>query len=135
MRALDPVGLERHPDNETVIVGQRHQLDVIGRDPQPLPGTDGGAERADTARYALLEAELNRLGYHALNSWRDVPRAIEVFRLNVRAFPQSGDVFDSLAEAYLAQGGTVRARANYRRSLELEAPWQVRSGFRAWSCV
>ena len=76
--------------------------------------------RADTARYALLEAELNRLGYHALNSWRDVPRAIEVFRLNVRAFPESGNVYDSLGEAYLAQGDTVRARDNYRRSLELD---------------
>ena len=76
--------------------------------------------RADTARYALSEAELNRLGYHALNSWRDVPRAIEVFRLNVRAFPESGNVYDSLGEAYLAQGDTVRARDNYRRSLELD---------------
>src|SRR5687767_11468222 len=32
--------------------------------------------RTDTARYAQSEAELNRLGYHAMNSWRDVPRAI-----------------------------------------------------------
>jgi CubicO group peptidase (beta-lactamase class C family) len=76
--------------------------------------------RMDTARYALSETELNRLGYHALNSWRDVPRAIDIFRLNVRAFPKSGNVYDSLGEAYLAQGDTVRARANYRRSLELD---------------
>jgi tetratricopeptide (TPR) repeat protein len=76
--------------------------------------------RTDTARYAVWEAELNRLGYHALNSWRDVPRAIEIFRLNVRAFPESGNVYDSLGEAYLAHGDTVRARANYRRSLELD---------------
>ena len=76
--------------------------------------------RRDTARYALGEAELNRLGYHALNSWRDVPRAIEIFRLNVRAFPESGNVYDSLGEAYLVQGDTVRARANYRRALELD---------------
>jgi tetratricopeptide (TPR) repeat protein len=76
--------------------------------------------RTDTARYALWEAELNRLGYHTMNSWRDVPRAIEVFRLNVRAFPRSGNVYDSLGEAYLAHGDTVRARENYRRSLELD---------------
>ena len=74
----------------------------------------------DTAGYALSEAELNRLGYHALNSWRDVPRAVDIFRLNVRAFPKSGNVYDSLGEAYLAQGDTIRARANYRRSLELD---------------
>ena len=76
--------------------------------------------RADTARYALLEAEINRLGYHAMNAWRDIPRAIDVFRLNVRAFPRSGNVYDSLGEAYLAHGDTVRARTNYRRSLELD---------------
>jgi CubicO group peptidase (beta-lactamase class C family) len=76
--------------------------------------------RTDTARYALSEAELNRLGYHALNSWRDVPRAIAIFRLNVRAFPKSGNVYDSLGEAYLAHGDTVSARVNYRRSLELD---------------
>jgi hypothetical protein len=68
--------------------------------------------RTDTARYALGEADLNRLGYHAVNSWRDVPGAIAVFRLNVRAFPKSGNVYDSLGEAHLAQGDTVRARAN-----------------------
>jgi Flp pilus assembly protein TadD len=49
-----------------------------------------------------------------------VPRAIDIFRLNVRAFPTSGNVYDSLGEAYLAQGDTVRARANYRQSLELD---------------
>lgn len=76
--------------------------------------------RTDTARYALSETELNRLGYHALSSWRDVPRAIDIFRLNVRAFPKSGNVYDSLGEAYLAQGDTIRARANYARSLELD---------------
>jgi tetratricopeptide (TPR) repeat protein len=76
--------------------------------------------RTDTARYALLEAEINRLGYHAMNTWRDIPRAIDVFRLNVRAFPMSGNVYDSLGEAYLAQRDTVRARTNYRRSLELD---------------
>jgi len=76
--------------------------------------------RTDTARYALLEAEVNRLGYHAMNSWRDLPRAIAIFQLNVRAFPKSGNVYDSLGEAYLALGDTVQARANYSRSLELD---------------
>jgi CubicO group peptidase (beta-lactamase class C family) len=76
--------------------------------------------RTDTARYALSEAELNRLGYHTMNSWRDLPRAIAIFRLNVRVFPKSANVYDSLGEAYLAQGDTIRARANYRRSLELD---------------
>jgi CubicO group peptidase (beta-lactamase class C family) len=76
--------------------------------------------RADTTGYELLEAEINRLGYHALNVWRDVVGAIEVFKLNVLTFPESANVYDSLGEAYLAQGDTIRARVNYRRSLELD---------------
>ena len=76
--------------------------------------------RADSTGYELLEAELNGLGYHTLNIWRDVVAAIEVFRLNVLAFPESANVYDSLGEAYLAHGDTVRARVNYRRSLELD---------------
>ncbi len=76
--------------------------------------------RADTADYAVNEGELNRLGYHALQSWRDPSLAIDVFQLNVRAFPKSGNVYDSLGEAYLVRGDTARAVANYRRSLELD---------------
>jgi CubicO group peptidase (beta-lactamase class C family) len=94
--------------------------DVKGRASPELLDRHFEQMRRDTTRYALLEPELNRLGYHALNSWRDVPRAIEIFLLNVRAFPKSGNVYDSLGEAYLAQGDTVRARTNYRRSLELD---------------
>jgi CubicO group peptidase (beta-lactamase class C family) len=76
--------------------------------------------RADTARFALSEREVNLLGYHAMNAWRDLPRAIHIFALNVRAFPKSANVYDSLGEAYLAQADTVRARINYSRSLELD---------------
>jgi CubicO group peptidase (beta-lactamase class C family) len=101
-------------------VAEALATDVKGRMSSGLIERRFEQMRSDTARYALSEAELNRLGYHAMNSWRDVPRAIEVFRLNVGAFPRSGNVYDSLGEAYLAQGDTVRARANYRRSLELD---------------
>jgi CubicO group peptidase (beta-lactamase class C family) len=74
--------------------------------------------RADTARFALSESEINRLGYFFLS--RGAPsRAVDVFALNVRAFPRSANVFDSLGEAQLARGDTVLAIASYRRSLEL----------------
>jgi CubicO group peptidase (beta-lactamase class C family) len=76
------------------------------------------AMRADTSRFALLESEMNRLGYF----YKDrgvLPRAVDIFTLNVRAFPRSANVYDSLGEAQLARGDTAQAIVNYRRSLEL----------------
>jgi len=76
------------------------------------------AMRVDSAQFAVLEAEFNRLGYHFLTR-DETMRAIDVFRLNVLAFPRSANVYDSLGEAYLVRGDTSSAVANYRKSLEL----------------
>jgi cytochrome c-type biogenesis protein CcmH/NrfG len=75
--------------------------------------------RADTARFALSESEINRLGYFFL-SRGEPSRAVDVFTLNVRAFPRSANVYDSLGEAQLARGDTTLAIASYRKSLELD---------------
>jgi CubicO group peptidase (beta-lactamase class C family) len=76
--------------------------------------------RADTATFAVSEAEFNRLGYYFLGSPDGIARAIEMFQLNVRTFPRSANVYDSLGEAYLANADTARAVINYRRALELD---------------
>jgi Flp pilus assembly protein TadD len=49
-----------------------------------------------------------------------IPEAIEVFKLNVEAFPGSSNVYDSLGEAYFKNGDTKNAINNYRKSLELD---------------
>jgi CubicO group peptidase (beta-lactamase class C family) len=77
------------------------------------------AMRADSEQYTVSEPELNRLGYYFL-SRGEASSAVDVFRLNVLAFPQSANVYDSLGEAYLASGDTLAAIANYRTSLELD---------------
>lgn len=46
--------------------------------------------------------------------------AIHIFQLNVEAFPQSGNVYDSLAEAYIDNGDKQLAIANYQKSLQLD---------------
>jgi CubicO group peptidase (beta-lactamase class C family) len=75
--------------------------------------------RADSLQFAVSEPELNGLGYYLLSHRRTVS-AIDVFRLNVLAFPRSANAYDSLGEAYLARGDTSLAVANYRKSLELD---------------
>ncbi len=73
----------------------------------------------DTAsdRYDLGEDQLNTLGYLFLRRG-EVDAAIRIFRLNVEAFPDAWNTYDSLAEAYLEAGDREQAIANYRTSLE-----------------
>ncbi|MFH2001358.1 MAG: hypothetical protein ABIK28_16875, partial [Planctomycetota bacterium] len=64
------------------------------------------------------EADFNNLGY-ALMQRGDLEAAISVFEMNVLAFPESWNVYDSLGEALLNHGQTERAVKNYTRSIEL----------------
>ena len=50
----------------------------------------------------------------------DLDGALAVLRLNATVFPESGNVWDSLAEGYLAAGRTELAEIYYRKSLELD---------------
>ena len=73
-----------------------------------------------SADYDFSEEELNTLGYQLLRM-KKMTEAIKVLRLNVEAFPQSANVYDSLGEAYLNAGDKPRAIENYEKSLRLDA--------------
>jgi hypothetical protein len=75
-------------------------------------------KKEQPAIYEFGEDELNGLGYRLLQTHR-TRDAIEIFKLNVEAFPKSGNAYDSLAEAYLANGDRDLSIANYKHSLEL----------------
>ena len=64
----------------------------------------------------LLEDNINSKGYDLMKE-NKVQQAIEVFKLNVYAFPRSANAFDSLGEAYLEAGNKVLAVENYKKSL------------------
>lgn len=68
--------------------------------------------------YDFSEYVLNGVGYYLLRA-KKVKDAIEIFKLNVVAYPQSSNVYDSLGEAYMVDGNKENAIANYLRSLEL----------------
>ncbi len=70
------------------------------------------------ATYDFAEPELNRLGYQLMRTGK-AKEAIEIFKLNVEAYPKSFNTYDSLAEAYMTINERELAIQNYKKSLEL----------------
>jgi pimeloyl-ACP methyl ester carboxylesterase len=68
--------------------------------------------------YDFDERVLNRLGYDLLGA-DEIELALAIFRLNTEAYPGAYNTWDSLGEAYLVSGDTLRAIRNYRKSLAL----------------
>lgn len=75
-------------------------------------------DNKENIKYVLDENELNGLGYLYLQSGK-IKEAIAVFEMNTTAFPKSWNVYDSLGEAYLKHGNTVKAKLNYKKSIIL----------------
>jgi tetratricopeptide (TPR) repeat protein len=69
--------------------------------------------------YDFGEAALNDLGCQVLEN-KDAAGAIQVFKLNAKQFPQSGNVWSSLAEADVKAGDLKMAKKNYEKALKLD---------------
>lgn len=67
----------------------------------------------------LNESTLNRLGYMFLQSGK-TDDALLVFLRNVKEYPKSSNVYDSLGEAYLRAGKKELAIQNYEKSIQLD---------------
>lgn len=68
--------------------------------------------------YDFGEPELNNLGYQLIRAGK-MKEALEIFKLNVEAYPQAFNAYDSLAEAYMRMNERELAITNYKKSLEL----------------
>ncbi len=86
-------------------------------------GVSEGMEKYKTLKedktYAIKENEMNMIGYRLLQSGK-TEEAIAVFKINVAEFPESGNVYDSLGEAYLEAGQKELAIENYKKSVEID---------------
>lgn len=90
----------------------------------------GGAEQAakmlaenrgrDPKAAIFPEFIVNLLGYEHLQLG-DNKGAVEIMKLNVAAYPNSPNVYDSLSDAYLADGQKELALQNAKKTLELLA--------------
>jgi CubicO group peptidase (beta-lactamase class C family) len=73
----------------------------------------------DSSSYDFSEREFNSLGYYLINQ-KKLPDAIALFKFNTELFPNSGNAFDSLGEAYLATGDRSHALQSYQRAAALD---------------
>jgi dienelactone hydrolase len=93
-----------------------------------LIDSPGGAEKAAQQLAAARQKDphtklwdeglVNVIGYEHMQEG-DNKGAIEILKLNVSAFPNSANVYDSLSDAYLADGQKDLARQNAKKALEL----------------
>jgi dienelactone hydrolase len=92
-----------------------------------LIDSPGGAEKAaqqlaaarlkDPHAKLFDEGLVNMIGYEHLQEGDD-KGAIEILKLNVSAFPDSANVYDSLSDAYLADGQKDLAREYAKKALQ-----------------
>ncbi len=71
-------------------------------------------EKKETA-----EIDLNTAGYSLL-SQNKIQDAIDIFKKNVKLYPKSSNVYDSLGEAYMKNGDKELSIENYEMSLKLD---------------
>lgn len=71
------------------------------------------------AAFDFGESSLNVFGYTLLEG-NDTAGAIKVFQLNAETFPDSSNVWDSLAEGYLKAGDIKKAQEDYEKALNLD---------------
>lgn len=82
-------------------------------------GTDTYKKLKNDPTYRIKENDMNQAGYQFLQKGK-IKEAIEIFKINAESFPKSGNVYDSLGEAYLADGNKDLAIINYKKSVELD---------------
>ena len=90
---------------------QKHSLEEV-----LSPYLDQNGRHQDTG--VIDERAMNRLGYRLMQA-RKLEEAKEVFKMNIAAYPESSNVYDSYAEAGLKSGNTAEAIAYYKKSLAL----------------
>ena len=75
-------------------------------------------------RYFPFESQFNQIGYKLLGEKQFEP-ALLVFTINTELFPESANVWDSLAEAHWKSGQIEKAKSLYQKAIELDPKGSV----------
>jgi len=110
------------PKESPMIPQEVHVLDLIDQ-----PG--GAAKVSQTLEQArrnspqailFSEGVVNVMGYDHLQAG-DIKGGLEILKLNAAAYPHSANAYDSLSDAFLADGQKDLAKQNAKRALDLLA--------------
>ena len=74
--------------------------------------------KAKDAGFEISEGDLNEFGF-ILMAKQKYNDAIQIFKLNISLNPTSGNLYDSLAEAYVKTGDKKLAMENFKKCVEL----------------
>ena len=77
------------------------------------------AKQNQADAFLFAPGQLNVVGYKLLQHGK-VKEALEFFKLNVESYPDKALVYDSLGDAYLANGDKEQATKSFKKSLELD---------------
>jgi dienelactone hydrolase len=110
-----PMNAARHGDSSAFL----KLIDSPGG-PEKAAQQLAGARQKDPHAKLWDEGLANVIGYEHLQAG-DNKGAIEILKLNVTAFPDSANVYDSLSDAYLADGQKDLARENAKKALQMLA--------------
>ena len=86
-------------------------LDALGK-------KDEAMNVKNEAFKSAQENDVNTLGYQLLNGGK-TDEAIEVFKKNTELYPESWNVWDSLAEGYMNKGEKQLSIENYTKALKM----------------
>lgn len=76
------------------------------------------ARKQDPHAYLFPEMALNLAAYGRMQSGQ-TKEAIELFKLNIEAYPSSANTYDSLADAYVADGQTGKALETAKQAIAM----------------
>jgi len=118
--------LVKTPGSAPVNAARRGESPAILKLIDAPGGAEKTAQQLAAARQKDAKAKLfdeglvNMIGYEHLEEG-DNKGAIEILKLNASAFPDSANVYDSLSDAYLADGQKDLARENAKKALQMLA--------------
>jgi len=120
--------LRDHPEAAPKTQGKGmdpHELAILEQIDRPggtaeVAGELAKARERDPRALLFSEVFVNLLGYEHVQLG-DTKSAVEIMKLNAAAFPASPNAYDSLSDAYLADGQKEPALQNAKKALELLA--------------
>jgi predicted alpha/beta superfamily hydrolase len=125
----DAMLMEDEDHGSVVMRSHYHGFRKIFDGWQVTPDLAGGGAPAIEGHYKKLSARfgfavlppellMNNVGYQLLGAGK-MDEAVAVFKTNVDRYPNSANVYDSLAEAYEKMGKLELARPNYEKAVQL----------------